>query len=70
MAKESIKLAGQSALAISASVEGASDEMPVILAHGWGQPTVPGRGSRRFSQVMAFTRLHWTCELTGTANGH
>ena len=32
--KESIKLSGQSGLAIAASIEGASDGMPVILAHG------------------------------------
>ena len=55
MTKESIKLAGQSALAIAASVEGASDEMPVILAHGGGQTHLAWK---RISMLLASHGFH------------
>jgi len=55
MGKESIKLAGQSGLAIAASVEGASDGMPVILAHGGGQTH---RAWKRVSTLLASHGFH------------
>lgn len=50
MQSESIKLVGQSGLAIAASIEGAKDGMPVILAHGGGQTK---RAWIRISSLLA-----------------
>jgi len=50
MQSESIKLAGQSGLAIAASIEGARNGMPVILAHGGGQTR---RAWKRISTLLA-----------------
>lgn len=47
---ESIKLDGQSGLAIAASIEGARDGMPVLLAHGAGQTR---RAWKRISTLLA-----------------
>lgn len=53
--KETIKLAGQSGLAIAASIEGASDGMPVILAHGGGQTH---RAWKKVSMLLAGYGFH------------
>jgi pimeloyl-ACP methyl ester carboxylesterase len=50
MCIESIKLAGQSGHAIAATIEGAGDGMPVILAHGGGQTR---RAWKKISTLLA-----------------
>lgn len=55
MHSESIKLVGQSGHLIAASIEGARDGMPVILAHGGGQTR---RAWKEISTLLASHGFH------------
>lgn len=55
MHSESIKLEGKAGHAIAASIEGARDGMPVILAHGGGQTR---RAWKKISTLLAGRGFH------------